>query len=525
MHESMVEREPTHADNDAGFPRPGSRQELDQFAELQRRLATLFERVFPDPKTARTVLVVPSLSLDRDVIANITGLPHYEERMLCMLLLLRLPRTRVVYVTSTPVDPAIVDYYLHLLPGIPGIHARKRLTMLSCQDPCSWTTLTEKLLARPRMLERLRAAIGDTGLAHMTCFNATAKERTLAVRLGIPIFANDPALEHLGSKSGARKIFREAGVTLAPGVEELRDARDIVEALVELKTGDPGLRRAAIKLEYGTSGEGNATFDFSESPRGRSLKSWIRSQLPSRTKFENSALDWERYSAKFAEMGGVVEAWIEGERKRSPSVQCRINPLGEMEMISTHDQVLGGPSRQIYLGCTFPAREQYRRAIQDAGWRVTEVLKARSVLGRIGIDFVSVPTDGGWRHYAIEINLRKGGTTHTFRMLQFLTDGTYDPESGLFLTQSGEPRYYHASDNLEKESYKQLTADDLMDIAVEHGLHFNAARQQGAFFHLIGALSGYGKLGVVCVAPTSEAATRLYHHTIETLDEESARFG
>jgi len=41
-------------------------------------------------------------------------------------------------------------------------------------------------------------------------------------------------------------------------------------------------------------------------------------------------------------MGGIVEAFIEGDIKTSPSVQCLINPLGGVEVLSTHDQLLGG---------------------------------------------------------------------------------------------------------------------------------------------------------------------------------------
>ena len=59
-----------------------------------------------------------------------------------------------------------------------------------------------------------------------------------------------------------------------------------------------------------------------------------------------------------------------------------------------------------------PADDAYRLDIQNAGMRVAEVLAAKGVLGRFATDFVSVPTaDGGWKHYAIEVNLRKGGTT------------------------------------------------------------------------------------------------------------------
>ena len=40
-------------------------------------------------------------------------------------------------------------------------------------------------------------------------------------------------------------------------------------------------------------------------------------------------------------------------------------------------------------------------------------------------------------------------------------------------------------------------------------------------FHLIGALSQYGKLGMVCIATSHERAKMLYERTIAMLDYES----
>ena len=88
----------------------------------------------------------------------------------------------------------------------------------------------------------------------MTCFNSTALERSLAVRLGIPLYGNDPQLNYLGTKSGSREAFREAGIPLPDGFEHLRDKDDVFEAVVELKRRKPRLRRAAIKLDEGFSG-------------------------------------------------------------------------------------------------------------------------------------------------------------------------------------------------------------------------------------------------------------------------------
>jgi hypothetical protein len=504
------------------MPEPGSAEELRRFARIQERLAPLYRRVVSEPRAPQTVVVVPSLTLDPDELAKISGVHHYEERLLCMLMLLRMPRTRLVFVTSQQVPNATIDYYLHLLPGVPLRHARNRLTLLSCHDS-SDVPLTQKILDRPRLMERIRAGIADPNAAHMTVFNSTALERTLAVRLGIPLYGNDPELNHLGTKSGSREVFREAGIPLPDGFEHLRDEGDIAEAVVELKRREPGLRRVAIKLDEGFSGEGNAVFNYDGAPEGSDLARWVRDELPRRTRFEANGETWERYVHKFGEMGGIVECWVEGEEVRSPSVQCRINAVGEASIVSTHDQVLGGPSGQIFLGSSFPADAEYSRDIKDAGQRVGKVLQERGALGRFAIDFISVRRGEGWEHAAIEINLRKGGTTHPYLILRFLTDGAYDPEDGTYCTPTAKPCYYYASDNLQSSAYKGLTPDDLVDIAVDNGLHFDSASQQGVVFHLIGALSQYGKLGTVCIGDSHESAKEFYRDTVAVLDREAQK--
>jgi hypothetical protein len=216
----------------------------------------------------------------------------------------------------------------------------------------------------------------------------------------------------------------------------------------------------------------------------------------------------------------VVEAWIEGVAA-SPSVQCRVNAVGLPQVISSHDQVLGGPTGQVFLGCRFPAAEAYRAELQRHAALVAGVLADRGVIGRFGIDFVSVPTPAGWRHHAIEINLRKGGTTHPFLTLKFLTDGTYDPEDGRFRTATGCERSYFASDTLQSDRYVGLRPDEVIDLAVRHGLHWHAGRQRGVVFHLLGALRPFGKLGVVAIGLDAADAEALYARTVAALDAET----
>lgn len=494
--------------------------EIEAFERLQARLADLYRRVFADPLHPRSVLVIPSLTLDQEVLARITGVHHYEERLLCLLLLLRLPRTRVVYVTSEPLSEAVIDYYLHLLPGIPHRHARQRLTLLSCDD-ASPIPLSRKILDRPRLVERIGEALGDRSLAHMVCFNVTTLERSLALELDVPIYGCNPELLHLGSKSGSRKLFRQAGIDMPDGCEDLADEHDIVEALAQLKRRQPQLRRAVVKLNEGFSGEGNAVFDFDGAPGDDGLVEWISARLPAMG-FAASGMDWETYKAKVDEMGAIVEAFVEGERKRSPSAQFRIDPAGNIDIISTHDQILGGHADQVFLGSRFPADADYRLEIQEEGLKAARALLEFGVLGRFGIDFMSVHDGRRWQHKAIEINLRKGGTTYPYLMLQFLTGGSLDADTGLFRAADGQPRYYYTTDNLESERYRGLSPDDLIDIAVVNGIHFAADTQTGVVFHLIGALSEFGKLGVFCVGESPEQALALYRRTVEILDRECA---
>ena len=147
---------------------------------------------------------------------------------------------------------------------------------------------------------------------------------------------------------------------------------------------------------------------------------------------------------------------------------------------------------------------------------------SEGVIGRFALDFVAVLNDRGeWEVYAIEINLRKGGTTHPFLMLQFLTDGKYKADTGEFITASGNKRCYFASDNVSNEHYIGLTPADLIDIAMFHSLMFDGATQEGVMFHLVGALSEFGKLGLVCIGSTPERAKAFYDRAIEVLDAES----
>ena len=492
----------------------------ERFARLQERLVAVWSAMRLN-EPGESIVVVPSVAPDRPEV-NGAELQAYEERFLFLLLLLRHPRLQVIYVTGRPIAESIIEYYLALLPGVIPRHARARLHLVATHDG-SPRSLADKLLERPRILAQIRALIPDRTRCHLIPYATTTLERDLALALGIPLYGADPRLLPLGTKTGCRRLFAQTGVSHPQGFENVHDLEDVVDALARLRAARPGATDAIVKLNDGVSGRGNATVELRGLPApGSSEETAALRERAQAMAFEHHEMRLEHYLGRLREDGGIVEERVSGLEVRSPSVQLRVTPLGEVELLSTHDQLLGGPSGQSYLGCRFPADFAYARAITAEAAKIGAQLASEGVLGRFAVDFVVVrDAHGDWDPYAIELNLRKGGTTHPFLTLQFLTDGSYDPVTGLFTAPSGREKHLVATDHLESELLRGLTIDDLFDIIVRQRLHFDPARQTGVVFHMISALSENGRIGLTAVGDTPEQADATYRRAERTLVEEA----
>ncbi len=186
-------------------------------------------------------------------------------------------------------------------------------------------------------------------------------------------------------------------------------------------------------------------------------------------------------------------------------------------LFSTHEQILGGPGGQTYLGCRFPADDAYRLALMRHGEAIGAALAAEGALERYAVDFLARKIDGRWDLQAIEVNLRQGGTTHPTMALRAITAGALDQETGLFLAPTGQALHYTATDNLTHPKLRGLLPADLIDIVAEADLHYDPARLRGSVFHLLGCLSQYGKLGMTCVGRSVEEAEAVYQGTVDRL--------
>ncbi len=73
-----------------------------RFGELKKRLPAIWTSLTSNPEYEHTSVIVPSLSVNQDELAKVTGAAFYEERLLFALIRLRNPNARLIYVTSHP---------------------------------------------------------------------------------------------------------------------------------------------------------------------------------------------------------------------------------------------------------------------------------------------------------------------------------------------------------------------------------------------------------------------------------------
>jgi hypothetical protein len=457
--------------------------------------------------TAGTVIVVPSLTVPVDELRKLTGMHHYEERLLFLLLTLRSPDVRMVYLSSVAIDEVIVDHYLGLLPDPAG--ARERLLLCSLDDP-SPRPLTDKLLAHPEVIGQLRRLELDPCGSWVLPFIATEREHRFADLLGLPLYGPSPELAALGSKSGSRQLAQEACIPVPNGRSDLWSLAEVEAAAQSLSGPDGAPPRALIKLNDSFSGLGNVAVEI-PAPGAPITEA--------RTEFSAPGESWPSFARKIAERGAVVEELLSGAEMASPSVLVEVSAGGGVEVVATHDQILGGPTDQVYLGCRFPAALAYRADIQEAAEQVAKVLAARGVMGLFGIDFLVLRSPGaGHRIFLSEVNLRLGGTTHPFGTALLATNGSYERATGRLLA-GGRAKSYLATDNHVSEHLLGTSPGKVLAELERRGLLFapQPGPATGVVLHMLGALPRLGKVGFTCIGDSPEEAAALYQRTVDAL--------
>jgi hypothetical protein len=481
-------------------------------AGVQAELAARWDEIGLDGTGERHLVVLPSMTIDIPPPLLAKGAPALltrEQRLICMVPLLLQPGTSLVYLTSGTVGPMVTDYWFGLVRGLDTGNARRRLTLLSADDP-SPRPLAAKLLERPELLSRIRDLIPDPERAYLLPFHSNELDHQVGAAVGIPVYGVRPDLaQRLGSKSGARAVFAACGAPHPAGVSGVRSVDDVVGAIRSLQADRRQAVDLVLKRDTGGGGHANAILSTAHASTDAELAYCVRALRP-----DDRHTSPELFLSLLEQTGGVVEELITGDEVRSPSAQLRIDPAGEVEVLATHDQILAGATKQSYAGCRFPAYSEYAGDIAHQAMKVGRSLARSGVAGHVGIDFV-VRRQRGWEVFAIEVNPRMTGTLHHAYTLRLLTGGRYDPQDGLFRTPGGTPRFYVGLDEVAVP--RGIGLEQLLDRARSGGVAWDPVRQTGVVFQTVSGPTVSGKAGVTAIGSSSEEAEALLERTVQLL--------
>jgi hypothetical protein len=482
--------------------------------EVAERLGAALACNRPGSVEEHVLVLLPSYSVGESLLSHYADrIPALEHRyLLAMFALLEVRACRMVFVSSAAPDPDVVDHYLGLVPEARRRSVRDRWTVLTVPDP-SARSVAAKLLDRPDLLDELRGQVAGRP-AFIEPWNVTADEVEVAHRLGGVINGTPPHLRHLGHKSEGRRVFARAGVAVPVGCEDVRTVDDVLTAIETIRAARPGLTGVVLKHDDSGAGDGNVVVDLSgDAPLGReelrarigALPPWYLTDLRS---------------------GGVVEELVTGVRFASPSVQIDLDPERGVRVLATHEQILGGAGGQVYTGCRLPADGAYAAEIAAHARAVGLELAREGCVGRAGVDFAAAQDRAGrWSVAALEINLRKGGTTHPYAALRNLVPGRYEPDRAAWVARDGTERVYLCTDNVVDDAWVGVPPLAVIDAITRAGARFDHDSGIGVVPHMLSSLAIDGRFGLTAIGRDRTHATELYERTVAAVGDAAPRHG
>jgi len=470
---------------------------MKPFEQLQRRLGEVLALNQPGATGEHVLVALPSYSVGESLLSHYADrIPALEHRYLLGLLLLnRIESCHMTFISSAEPGCEVVEYYLSLLPAERRESVRERLFCVTVPDS-SARSVAEKLLDRPDLLDAVRRSFAGRP-AFIEPWNVTEHEVEVALRLGAPINGMDPDLWPLGYKSAGRKLFSSAGIPIPLGAEDVRTIDDVLAAVAAIKSARPDAKGVVIKHDNSGAGDGNVVIHLPGA-------TWSRADLRRRVE---GLPTWYLQDLR---LGGGVEELITGEAFSSPSMQIDLHPSGAVVVISTHEQVLGGAESQVYMGCRFPADPSYAADLAHHGRVVGERLAGLGAVGRVSVDFVAARNGESWDLAALEVNLRKGGTTHPFATLRNLVPGHYEPDPGRWVASDGSTRAYRATDNLLDEERLGRPPAEVIAAIDNAGLRFEHESGTGVVLHMLSCLAIDGRVGLTAIGTSPAHADELY---------------
>lgn len=444
-------------------------------------------------------VIVPSMSFDKKLLDGIEGIEHYELRSFWEILRVKRKNTFVTFISSEPVSLDIWNHFIEVFNL--SEEEVSRIFFIKCPRVNNELSLSKNLLMNKRCIEQIKKSFKSENVL-LEAFVSTEGEQNLASALGIPTWYGHPQMNYFHTKSGNRFLVGSE-VLMPKGIADLYSKESVLKALIQIKNQDPECSAFMVKLNFGVSGQGNMKVIINENnwnDLGESKKRLIAERSFLNGDLFNNSMSVASFEERIVEEGAVVEQFVRGELVDSPSAQVMVTPDG-VELISTHRQILDSFG-QKFIGGEYPCDQSYVEKISEMALLIGKKLKKFKVYGVSSVDFLLSRINGKVECFVIELNIRKGGTTHPFMLSNFAIDLEGKFKKGLLLSKNNTHYVYRSNDNFYPCKITAPKVSDLMIKSKKASILFNKKVKKGVIFHLLNAYTDFGKVGYTVLAPT-----------------------
>ncbi|KAK2189580.1 hypothetical protein NP493_102g04043 [Ridgeia piscesae] len=386
--------------------------------------------------------------------------------------------------------------------------------------------------------------------------------------LNVPVMCPEPDTAALFScKSGSKRIFANAGVTMPPGEYDVYSLPQLHECLAQLITENLEVTRWLFKLDDEYDGRGIAYIDIGDhlhcyqwalKEAARYGEKWkkkwaqeaayikIHEEVPTlltqhaRTNNKNVYATWEIYLEAFLSQGGVIEACPPSDSVTALTADMLIEPNGEMSIVSLGDQI-HDDSLYTCWGLSVPQSSVEPELLNDNLFKVAESCRARGVIGYFAVDFVTFihPKTMAQELWTVDLNLSYSDTAAMSQLLKFVSCGTLDVKTHFFdvpppkveekklrrrrLKEEEAPpntkRYAVLSTKLFHTNLSVVHYSVFFQMCRAHGIGYDIKEKQGTVFTLIDSFNRE-HLGMLSVGDNLQNVLSIFATNLSVIHQE-----